>query len=131
MKKIIIIAISVTMLLCTGCAEQFTTLEDYINSTPEVTEQFKGMGEESGDYVIDVLVERNTLTYGIQYKEQLSETEIESLVPELEVSYAQSNEFFSNMVTELESATEIDTIQIVVSVCNADGTEIWNTVFGD
>ena len=129
MKKALILLISTTMLFCTGCGKDYTTLEDYVNSTEETRREFKKMESDEGDYIIDVTAEKNNLIYGIQYKNQLSDTEVETLIPELEMSYAQSGNQFEDMVVSLEEVTNIDGIQIIIVVCNSDGTQLWSTTY--
>ena len=129
MKKIIVITLTLALLFCTGCSNKYISLEDYVTSTPEVKEQFNGIGFENADCVTTVSVKGNILTYSIQYKNKLSEKEIVKIAPEIETAYKEYDSYFDTMVSDLELVTEIDTIQIVVSVCNADGTEIWHTIY--
>ena len=104
----------------------YTTFEEYVNSDANLQKQLEEVGESNG---LEITIKENVMTYTYQFEDTYDEEQIAAMMPAMESALAGYEDTFTGMAKDLEKATGLSGIKIVVTYIDAAGTEIYGAEF--
>ncbi len=104
----------------------YATFEEYVNADANLQKQLGEIAESNG---LEITIKENVMTYIYQFEETYDEEQMAAMMPAIESALAGYQETFSGMAKDLEKATGVSGIKIVVTYIDASGAEIYGTEF--
>ena len=136
MKKITLSVVSllavIAMVFCLSACGQ--TPEQRLNSYIEseaFQSQLDSMKSSFGSMMdMDVRAEENKLVYEITYKSQIDSTLVDAVKSQLDTTFQAMASTYEGIADEIKEVAGIDNPAVVISILNADKTEITTIEFG-
>lgn len=132
MKKVITLVAAIMLLVTStlalaGCGGT-KTLEEYVNSDPDVQQELSDLESSLGNGG-SITVKENNIELIYKYDQTFDEATATAMKPQLEQAMNSMESQFQGMIDDLKEDSGIDDVSMTIVYQDANGTELYSNTY--